>query len=117
MTALYGCSRSVLFGIAALTFVFGVTLLAAEGPGTGGVFITLAGGGLIIVLLFERTRYRSEVADRQGEPIGPGGGEPPGPLEPRFAPSSEVFVDPSTGRRMRVFVDPRTGERRYLAED
>ena len=27
MTALYGCSRSVLFGLAALSFVGGVTLL------------------------------------------------------------------------------------------
>ena len=117
MTALYGCSRSVLFGIAALSFVGGVTLLAANGPGNGGLFLTLFGGGLIIVLLLERTRYRSAAADRTGDPIGPGGGEPPGQLDPRFAPTSEVFVDPSTGRRMRVFVDPRNGERRYVAED
>ena len=117
MTVLYGCSRSVLFGLAALSFVGGLTLLAADGPGSGGLFLTLGGAGVIIALLFERTRYRSEEADRKGEPIGPGGGEPPGQIDPRFAPSAEVFIDPSTSRRMRVYIDPRTGERRYVAED
>ena len=39
-----------------------------------------------------------------------------GALEPRFRPTAEVFVDPTTGHRMRVLVDPRTGERRYVAE-
>ena len=117
MTALYGCSRSVLFGIAALSFVFGASLLASDGPGTGGLFLMLSGGFVIIVLLFERSRYRSEASDRTGDAIGPGGGEPPGTLESRFAPTGEVFSDPSTRRRMRVFVDPASGERRYVAED
>lgn len=31
-------------------------------------------------------------------------------------PTSEVFVDPSTGRRMRVWYDPATGDREYRAE-
>ena len=54
---------------------------------------------------------------RTARPPGPGGGETPGgPLEPRFRPTAEVFVDPTTGHRMRVLVDPRTGERRYVAE-
>ena len=114
---MYGFSRSVLFGVAALSFVGGLTLLGTAGPGTGGLFFTLLGGGFIIVLLFERTRYRSVAADRTGEPIGPGGGEPPGPIEPRFAPSTEVFIDPSTGHRMRVYLDPASGDRRYVAED
>lgn len=30
-----------------------------------------------------------------------------------FRPTDEVFVDPSTGRRMRVFYDSRTGRRTY----
>lgn len=117
MTAMYGCSRSILFGLAALSVVGGLSLLGTSGPGSGGLFFTLAGGAIIVVLLFERTRYRSEAADRRGDPIGPGGGEPPGALEPRFAPTTEVFLDPSTGRRMRVYVDPASGERRYVAED
>jgi hypothetical protein len=117
MSALYGCSRSVLFGLAALSFVFGVTSLATVGPGEGGIILTCLGGGAIIVLLLERTRYRSMAAEPRAEPVGPGGGEPPGPLEPRFAATAEVFVDPASGHRMRVFVDPRTGDRRYVAED
>lgn len=30
--------------------------------------------------------------------------------------TDEVFVDPTSGRRMRVWVDPRDGERHYVAE-
>lgn len=31
-------------------------------------------------------------------------------------PTSEVFIDPATGQRMRVWYDPATGEREYRAE-
>jgi len=31
-------------------------------------------------------------------------------------PTSEVFIDPETGRRMRVWFDDRTGEREYHPE-
>ena len=68
--------------------------------------------------MIERNRYRSEAADRSFETTGPGGGEPSaGTLEPRFRPTDERFVDPTTRRRMRVYLDNRTGERRYVAED
>jgi len=117
MTALYAVSRSLLFGVCALLLVFGVASLASTGPGEGGLFLTLLGGGGIIALLLERTRYRSESAERSGAAVGPGGGEPPGTLDPRFSPTAEVFVDPASRRRMRVFSDPRTGERRYVTED
>ena len=30
--------------------------------------------------------------------------------------TDEVFVDPTTERRMRVWVDPRDGKRHYVAE-
>jgi hypothetical protein len=30
--------------------------------------------------------------------------------------TDEVFVDPTTDRRMRVWVDPRDGSRHYVAE-
>ena len=38
-------------------------------------------------------------------------------MEPRFRRTDEVFVDPTTRRRMRVWLDPANGERRYRAED
>jgi hypothetical protein len=31
-------------------------------------------------------------------------------------PTSEVFKDPDTGRKMRVWYDPSTGRREYRAE-
>ena len=31
-------------------------------------------------------------------------------------PTSEVFIDPATGRRMRVWYDPKTGQREYRPE-
>ena len=30
--------------------------------------------------------------------------------------TDEVFVDPTTNRRMRVWIDPRDGSRHYVAE-
>ena len=75
------------------------------------------GGAMLAAGLLERTRYRSTAADVTDQPAGPGGGEKPGGLEPRFVPTQEVFIDPTSRHRMRVFVDRQTGERRYLAED
>lgn len=31
-------------------------------------------------------------------------------------PTSEVFIDPETGRRMRVWYDPETAQREYRPE-
>ena len=99
----------------------GVLLLAAGlaatvgGAGLSGLWATIIGAGLVVAVAIERNRYRSEAADRAFEPSGPGGGEPAGPVEPRFRPTDELFVDPTTGVQMRVHVDPRTGERRYVA--
>jgi hypothetical protein len=78
--------------------------------------LVASGAFLIIVVVIERRRYRSEDAERAGEPIGPGGGEPEGVLEARFRLTDEVFIDPTSRERMRVLVDPATGERRYRAE-
>ena len=33
-----------------------------------------------------------------------------------WQPTDEVFVDPTTGRRMRVYIDPADGSRHYVAE-
>jgi hypothetical protein len=75
------------------------------------------GGLLVVAVAAERQRYRSEAAERRNEPAGPGGGEGArDALDPRFRPTNEVFLDPTSGHRMRVLVDPSTGERRYVAE-
>lgn len=89
-------------------------------PGEGAIAgLQLAGFGafLVIAVLIERQRYRSASAERSNVPAGPGGGEPAGgALEARFRPTAEVFIDPTTGQRMRVVIDPTDGERRYIAE-
>ena len=101
-----------------LLLVAGIGALTL-GPAVAGTALWLiaTGGILVIVAALERTRYRSEAAERTNESAGPGGGETAGVgVEPRFQPTEEVFVDPTSHRRMRVLVDPRTGERRYVAE-
>jgi hypothetical protein len=118
-------SRLVVAAIAIVLLIIGFGLIAM-GPvaGVSGFWVTIVGAALLISLAIERSRYRSEEADRSFEPVGPGGGEPVGPdggkpgdhLEPRFRPTDETFVDPTSGHRMRVYLDRRTGERRYVAE-
>ena len=93
--------------------VLGVGTLVGAYP---GLWLVGSGGVLIIVAVLERTRYRSDAAERAREPAGPGGGETQGAVDARFRPTDEVFVDPTTDQRMRVLMDPRTGERRYVAE-
>jgi hypothetical protein len=114
-----GTARLVLLVGGALLLFGGVIAFAAGDGGAfvGGFWLVVAGAILVGTALLERMRYRSDAVDRANPPVGPGGGEPQGSLEPRFVPTNEVFRDPTSGHRMRVFVDPRSGERRYLAED
>jgi len=105
----------ILGVVAALVGLIGLTLGGQEA--VAGGWAVLVGLAMIAVALLEVRRYRSEAAERTQAPIGPGGGETPdAPVELRFRPTTEVFVDPSTRRVMRVHVDPATGERRYVAE-
>ena len=112
----FGLIRGAAFVVGALLVLAGLASL-----GLGSLFavsaLWLIGGGglLMIVAVLERQRYRSESAERTNDRIGPGGGETEA-VEARFRPTEEVFLDPTTQRRMRVLVDPRTGERRYVAE-
>ena len=109
--------RGVLLVVGLLMAIGGLSAVALGGEvAISGLWAVVGGGVLMIVAVLERTRYRSQAADRANEPIGPGGGETPGPIDPRFRPTDEVFVDPSTGTRMRVLLDSRTGERRYVAD-
>lgn len=111
-------ARGLLGGLGLLLILGGIGLAAIGGPGGGmmaALTFFLPGAVLVGAVLLERTRYRSLKAERSGDPHGPGGGEPH-PPEPRFRPTDERFVDPTTHIRMRVWVDPATGERRYMPE-
>ena len=109
-------TRIAIGVLGALMVVAGLAVTASgAAAATSGLWITILGAAIIVALVFERHRYRSEAADGAFESSGPGGGEP-GPVEPRFRPTDERFVDPTTHHTMRVHVDPRTGERRYVAE-
>ena len=114
-----GIGRGLIIVFGALLVFVGLGVVADGGAGdVTGLWLVLIGMVLIVVAIVERFRYRSEVADRSGLPVGPGGGEPTGEsLETRFRRTDEVFVDPTSDRRMRVWLDRDTGERRYRAED
>jgi hypothetical protein len=110
--------RVLLGVIGAGLLIGGLLLFFIGGPviGLGGAFwLIVPGMILLIAVIIEASRYRSQAAELGHMAPGPGGGEPQLP-EPRFRPTDEVFVDPTSKRRMRVYVDARTGERRYLAE-
>jgi UPF0716 family protein affecting phage T7 exclusion len=110
--------RGLLVVAGVLAMVGGLLLIVSGSPlALPGLQAVAVGAFLVIVVTIERSRYRSEHAERSNATPGPGGGEPAGgQLEPRFRPTAEVFIDPTTGLRMRVVVDPASGERRYVAE-
>ena len=111
-------TRLLVLGAGLILTVIGLSLLGSR-EGTGaGLYPLFLGLGLIVAAAIERVRYRSSAAEGTAAEAGPGGGEPRGTtLEPRFRPTEERFVDPTTGVRMRVWLDPVVGERRYLAEE
>jgi hypothetical protein len=111
------CSRvGLVIGSAAL-IALGLFLGTSGGLAITGLLTMLGGLVGLAVVAFERMRYHSEADEPVAPRMGSPGGEPAGqPLEPRFRPTGEVFIDPTTTRRMRVYLDPATGERRYRAE-
>jgi len=56
----------------------------------------------IVIAIFGWDRYRG---NRKSADTGSGS-----------EPTSEVFIDPANGQRMRVWHDPVTGDREYRAE-
>jgi hypothetical protein len=108
----------VVVGIASMLCIvagLGVIALGGDAALSGLWFVALGAAGLVAVA-FERTRYRSEAAERSGEEPGIGGIDD-GPPDARFRPTDERFVDPTTRQHVRVWVDQATGERRYRLDE
>ena len=107
----------ILVGACGVMFLIGgIAVVATTGPGGdlfSALFLFVPGLVMIAAVVLERTRYRSLHAERSGDGHGPGGGEPH-PPEPRFRPTEEQFLDPTTGVPLQVWVDPATGDRRYV---
>jgi hypothetical protein len=109
--------RAALVLLGLVVMLAGMAAITVPEIGAAGLFYVFGGGVLVVAVVLERQRYRSTAAELSNAVPGPGGGEASGAtLEPRFQPTAEVFVDPTTGHRMRVLADPATGERRYVAE-
>jgi hypothetical protein len=110
--------RGSLVTIGLILMLAGLGIIAGlSGSAGAGLELVAMGAFLVVVVAIERQRYRSEVSERSNASAGPGGGEPAGePIDVRFRPTAEQFIDPTTGARMRVLIDPSTGERRYVAE-
>lgn len=111
------CSRAVILVGSAALIALGLFLITSADVPLTGLFTVGLGALGILAVFIERMRYRSDVEERVPTSGSPGGIPADEPLEPRFRPTTEVFIDPSTARRMRVYADPATGERRYRAED
>ena len=108
--------RVAAFAFGALMFLGGVAEISLGGPDmVPGVWAVAIATAIMVAAVIQRSGYRSEAAERSHATPGPGGGET-GPMDPRFAPTNEVFFDPSSGLAMRVYEDWRSGERRYRAE-
>ena len=114
-------SRLFVLVVGVMLVALGLWIAGVENEGSLGLVLVglltaFMGVVMIGVLAVERLRYRSAAAEVP-QAVGPAGGEAPGTtLEPRFRPTDEVFMDPSSGKRTRVFADPATGERRYQVE-
>jgi hypothetical protein len=106
----------VVVGILAAVLMLGGLAGLVAGAWADGLWAAVTGAVVLVAVTLERTRYRSEAAERSAGAAGPGGGEPTMPVAP-FRPTDELFVDPTSGQRLRVYLDPATGERRYYAEE
>jgi hypothetical protein len=109
--------RGAVVVVGILVMLAGLASIGLPEIGLAGLSWVAIGAFLVVIVALERQRYRSATAERSNAPAGPGGGETAdSAIEPVFRPTGEVFIDPTSGRRMRVLVDPVSGERRYVAE-
>ena len=68
-------TRVVIGLIGTLMVLAGLGLVGTGSLAGTGLWLTVIGAGIVVAVVIERQRYRSEDADRTFEPIGPGGGE------------------------------------------
>ena len=109
--------RIIVGACAALLLAAGVGVVIFGGlPALSGLWLVALGAIGLVAVVLERTRYRSEDAERRGQDPGIAGIDAD-PLESRFRPTDERFVDPTTGQGLRVWVDPASGERRYRLDE
>jgi len=106
----------VLVGVLGALLMIGGLIGVIAGAWAEGLWAAVVGGVGVLAVIFERTRYRSEATERSAGEPGRGGGEPSRPTAP-FRPTDELFVDPTSGERLRVYLNPATGERVYYAEE
>jgi hypothetical protein len=90
--------RVVVGGLGLLAALGGLAAVA-YGQALVGLWALVVGGVLLGAAFFEKGRYRA----RDDQPERPAG----------LQPTNEVFLDPTTGERIRVWFDPNTGFRRY----
>lgn len=106
----------VLIGVCGGLLMIGGLAGAVAGAWTDGLWAAVTGAVVLVAVVLERTRYRSEAAERSPGEHGPGGGEKSMPDAP-FRPTDELFIDPTSGAQLRVYLDSATGERRYYADE
>jgi hypothetical protein len=114
---MYATLRVIVAVVSVLCLVGGLVLIGAGGRAApSGLWLIGLGAAGLIAVAFERSRYRSEAAERGGDLRGSAGLDD-GPPDPRFRATDERFVDPTTRQRLRVWVDPASGERRYRPDE
>lgn len=96
--------RILLGVVGGVSFLLGVVLILAGGSAAAiGFWPVVIGLVLLIVALYERSRYRISPPQDATDAS-------------RFRPTEEVFTDPTTGQLTRVWFDAQTGEREYRPE-
>jgi hypothetical protein len=106
----------IIAGLLGGLLMIGGLIGLMTGAWVDGLWAAVSGAVVLVAVVVERPRYRSEAAERGDRVLGPGGGELSMPAAP-FQPTDELFVDPTSGQRLRVYLNPATGERRYYAEE
>jgi len=103
-----GFARILVVVVGVLLIALGFWLASYGNEGDSGLVVVglvtaLIGVAGIVVLAFERMRYRRDASAADAPATG-------------WRRTDEVFMDPTTGVRTRVWVDPGTGQRDYRPE-